>query len=63
LWLLLGGLATLGAAIEFTQMLIPGRDAEILDEVADIIGALVGLGLGELLRRPLGKLRAFSAAR
>jgi VanZ family protein len=63
LWLLLGGLATLGAAIEFTQMLIPGRDAEVLDEVADIIGALVGLGLGELLRRPLGKLRAFSAAR
>lgn len=63
LWILLGGLAVLGAAIEFTQMVIPGRDAEFMDEVADVTGAVLGLGLGEMLRRPLGRLRAYSAAR
>jgi VanZ family protein len=63
LWFLLGGLAVLGAAIEFTQMVIPGRDAEFMDEVADVTGAILGLGLGEMLRRPLGRLRAYSAAR
>jgi VanZ family protein len=63
LWLLLGGLALLGAAIELTQMTIPGRDAQFMDEVADIVGAVLGVGLGEMLRRPLGRLRAYPAAR
>jgi VanZ family protein len=63
LWFLLGGLALLGATIEFTQMMIPGRDAEFMDEVADITGAIIGLGVGEMLLRPLGRRRAYSAAR
>src|SRR5262249_21602968 len=40
LWLLVL-LPVLGIAIEFCQLMVPGRSAEVADAVADIIGVLL----------------------
>ena len=40
-----GALAALGALDEATQLLVPGRSADVLDWVADGLGALLGIGL------------------
>jgi VanZ family protein len=51
-WMVIGGLI-LGAAIEFIQPSV-GRDADVMDFVADATGLVLGLGLGWLLRRTFG---------
>lgn len=63
LWSLLFGLGLLGAAIEVAQLLVPGRSCDIDDWLADSAGILLGLGLGRLLQRPLGRLLFGTAAR
>ena len=54
LWLLVL-LPALGIALEFCQMLVPGRSAEVADAVADTIGVLLvivpALALRALSRR------------
>jgi len=54
LWLLVL-LPALGVALEFCQMLVPGRSAEVADAVADTIGVLLvivpALALRALSRR------------
>ncbi len=51
-WLVIGGLI-LGAAIEVIQPSV-GRDADVMDFLADATGLFLGLGLGWLLRRTFG---------
>ena len=50
--MVIGGLI-LGAAIEIIQPSV-GRDADVLDFLADAAGLVLGLGLGWLLRRTFG---------
>lgn len=45
------GLSAFGAAIELLQAFSPGRSPEVLDALADIIGACFGCGLALVLRR------------
>lgn len=49
-WSVLGVIA-FGIAIEFLQMLSPGRHAEIGDALADAAGALIGGAIAIALRR------------
>ena len=51
-WMIIGGLI-LGAAIEVIQPSV-GRDADMMDFVADATGLVLGLGLGWVLRRTFG---------
>ena len=51
-WMFIGGLI-LGAAIEFIQPSV-GRDADVMDFLADAAGLVLGLGFGWLLRRTFG---------
>jgi len=51
-WMVIGGLI-LGAAIEFIQPSV-GRDADVMDFLADATGLVLGLGLVWLLRRTFG---------
>ena len=51
-WMVVGGLI-LGAAIEFIQPSV-GRDADVMDFLADATGLVLGLGLGWLLQRRCG---------
>ena len=51
-WLVIGGLI-LGAAIEFIQPSV-GRDADMMDFLADATGLVLGLGVAWLLRRTFG---------
>jgi len=44
-WPLLGGLAGYGVLIELLQWPIPGHNADPLDVVADLVGALLAIGL------------------
>ena len=48
-WMFIGGLI-LGAAIEVIQPSV-GRDADLMDFLADAAGPLLGLALGWFLRR------------
>ena len=50
--MVVGGLI-LGASIEIIQPSV-GRDADVLDFLADAAGLVLGLGLGWLLRRTFG---------
>ena len=47
-----------GATDEFHQSLVPGRDADVVDWVADTLGAAIGAALAtaaiRALRRPRG---------
>lgn len=51
-WMFIGGLI-LGAAIEVIQPSV-GRDADVVDFLADATGLVFGLGLGWLLRCTFG---------
>lgn len=51
-WIVIGGLI-LGAAIEVIQPSV-GRDADVMDFLADAVGLVLGLGLGWLFRRTFG---------
>ena len=51
-WLVIGGLI-LGGAIEVIQPSV-GRDADLLDFLADATGLALGLGLGWFFRRTFG---------
>src|SRR5690606_19178366 len=51
--LVVAGLTAIGIAIEFLQMLVPGRAAEFGDGVADILGVAAGTALALLLRHLL----------
>ena len=51
-WIVIGGLI-LGAAIEVIQPSV-GRDADVMDFLADAAGLALGLGLGWLFRRTFG---------
>jgi VanZ family protein len=44
-------LAGMGVGLEIYQSYLPGRESSIKDEVSDIIGILLGLGIGTLLRK------------
>jgi glycopeptide antibiotics resistance protein len=50
-WLALGGGVVLTCAIEFTQLFLPGRFADVRDIVANSLGALLGVIVGLILRR------------
>src|SRR5262249_40150788 len=52
LWLLIL-LPALGIALEFCQLLVPGRSAEVADAVADIIGVLLVVLPALVLQRVL----------
>ncbi|MEP7344228.1 MAG: VanZ family protein [Gemmatimonadaceae bacterium] len=45
------GIATLAALDEFHQRFIPGRSMDVRDFVADVVGAIVGLWLFEMVRK------------
>jgi VanZ family protein len=49
--LLILGLAAFGSAIEILQTFSPGRSPDLLDVVADIVGAGLGCGAAIALRR------------
>ena len=51
-WLVIGGLI-LGGAIEVIQPSV-GRDADLMDFLADAAGLALGLGLGWFFRRTFG---------
>ena len=51
-WMVVGGLI-LGAAVEVIQPSV-GRDADVVDFLADATGLVFGLGLGWLLRCTFG---------
>jgi VanZ family protein len=53
--LLLGVLALFGAADEWHQAFVPGRDCSLGDWAADAFGAAVGLGLARRLGRDRGR--------
>ncbi len=42
------GLAVVGAAVEVIQNFVPGRSPELLDEVANVTGILLGSLMGRL---------------
>lgn len=48
-WALAG--AALSVVVELTQSLLPARDMDIVDIVANATGAVIGAGLGALVRR------------
>jgi hypothetical protein len=43
-----GAIVCVGALDETHQLFVPGRDAEVLDVVADAIGAGIALAIGQL---------------
>ncbi len=53
-WIVLAMLLAYGVLIELVQSQIPGRDAEAMDVVADMIGAVIGVGLHALVLRVIG---------
>ena len=48
-------LAGLGALIEFLQMFVPSRMADVHDLLADVVGAAIGTGLAWIVVRVLGE--------
>ena len=46
-----GGLVTLGIAIEFAQLYVPGRYGTVDDGIVDLCGVAAGCGLSLWLRR------------
>jgi VanZ family protein len=54
------GVVALGGALEVVQAYIPGRSAELLDFVVDVVGVAAGYLLARLLR-PLWAQRGDSA--
>lgn len=50
-WLALAGGVALTCAIEFAQIFLPGRFSDVRDILANSVGALLGVGLGLMLRR------------
>ncbi|OWQ87665.1 hypothetical protein CDN99_18560 [Roseateles aquatilis] len=50
-WIVLAWLLAFGILIELVQSQIPGRDAELQDVIADMIGAAIGLAAHALLMR------------
>ena len=51
-------LVPLGIALEFAQRLVPGRNYDVRDMLADSAGVAVGLALGWTLRRVRARLPA-----
>lgn len=47
-WIVLAALLAYGIGIELVQSQIPGRDAEVMDVVADMIGAVIGVSVHAL---------------
>lgn len=47
---LAGAMAPLGIAIEFLQLLVPGRSCEVGDMAADILGICCGIAVATTLR-------------
>jgi VanZ family protein len=45
------GLSAFGLAIELLQVFSPGRSPDVLDVMADIVGAILGCGVAIVLRR------------
>jgi VanZ family protein len=45
------GIAVLALLDEWHQTFIPGRDMDLFDWVADVVGATIGMSAGVLLRR------------
>lgn len=48
-WALVGAVVSVG--VELTQALLPARHTDVIDIMANTLGALIGTGLGALLRR------------
>lgn len=49
--LLIGGLTTMGGAIEIAQIYVPGRDGALLDVAANALGSALGVAGGRWLKR------------
>ncbi len=49
--IVVAGIALFAAAGEWYQLLIPGREPDVWDWVADLIGAVLGVTMGVLTRR------------
>lgn len=56
-WRMLAALALVAAADEAHQYLIPGRDASVLDWIADTIGVVMGNALASWLARRRAEVR------
>ena len=59
--LLVIGLALLGLALELGQLRVPGRSFDLLDAVANVVGAATGAILARLLLAALSRSRPRSA--
>jgi VanZ family protein len=51
-------MALLGVALEFGQMLSPGRSADVMDALADSCGLLTGMIVAYAVRRVLTSIRS-----
>ncbi|MGQ0639975.1 MAG: VanZ family protein [Gemmatimonadaceae bacterium] len=49
-WLVVLAIAILGAIDEWHQLIVPGRSADVRDWLADVCGALVGVGVWRWIR-------------
>jgi hypothetical protein len=51
-------LGAYGAALEFCQIWIPGRNAALIDVAADVVGALIGIAVATMIAGVMPKLHA-----
>ena len=49
-WWVVFAIGALGAIDEWHQMIVPGRSADVRDWLADVTGALIGVGVWRWLR-------------
>jgi VanZ family protein len=50
-------LGAYGAALEFCQIWIPGRNAALVDVASDVVGAVIGVAVAMMIARVMPKLR------
>jgi VanZ family protein len=51
-------LSAYGAALEFCQIWIPGRNAALIDVAADVVGALIGIAAAMTIARAMPEIHA-----
>lgn len=56
-WIVLLAMLAYGILIELVQSQIPGRDADVRDVAADMVGAFIGVALHAVIIRLAGRLK------